>query len=98
MRVVRAWLDAMMQGDLPTALRLYAPDAYLHVGHETFVGRRKIEAYVASIPLVGRGDGVEIVGGDSTVMVRWARLGAAGGPRGKTRLRIEHDQIVEQWL
>jgi hypothetical protein len=97
MRVVRAWLDAMMQGDLPTALRLYAPDAHLHVGHETFVGRRKIEAYVASSPLVGRGAGVEIFGADSTVMVRWARL-RVGGTRGKTRLRIEHDQIVEQWL
>jgi len=71
--------------DLPAALRVYALDACLYVGHEIFVGRREIEAQVASIPLVGLlGEGVEVVGEDTTVMVRWSgfRGGQPGGRPG----------------
>lgn len=98
MRVVRAWLDAMIEKDLPTAMILYAPDALLYQDDESFVGRREIETRLAMSPLLGlRARDVEIFGEDTTVVVRWeaAEQSARGG---QTRLRIQHDRIAEQWL
>lgn len=97
MRVVRAWLDALMDGDLPTALMLYASDARVHAGGQTLAGRRGAErALQASTLLALRGRNIEIQGEDSAIVVRWkAQKGASGGT---TRVRIEHDRIAEQWI
>lgn len=98
MRVVRAWLNAMTAKDLPTALLLYAPDAHLYVNDESFAGRRAIESQLAASPLLGmRARGLEILGEDATLIVRWEQT-EGGGPGGQTRLRIEHGRIDEQWL
>ncbi|MGZ4209836.1 MAG: hypothetical protein ACXVQX_04510 [Actinomycetota bacterium] len=97
-RVVRAWLDAMFEKDLPTALLLYAQDARLHAGSELFVGGREIEPHLAESPLLGsRARDVEISGEDRTVIIRWQRTDESERP-GQTRLRIQHDRIAEQWL
>lgn len=98
MRVVHAWLDAMLANDLPSALVLYAPGARLYVDDHSFQGRRGIEPKLAASPLLGmRARDLEIFGEDGTVMVRWAKT-EGGGPGGHTRIRIEHDRIDEQWL
>lgn len=98
MHVVRAWVDAMIEKDLPTALTLYAPDARFSVEDASYVGRRQIEQALAESALYGlRAHDLEIFGDDGTVVVRWGHVSAAE-QGGETRLRIEHDRIVEQWM
>jgi len=97
MDVARRWVLAMEDGDLEMALLLYAPDARLHVGSDTFEGHPDVQGYLPACPLLGlEADDVEVRGENDVARIAWHPLGDQ--PGGETRLRILHGQIVEQWI
>ncbi len=97
MEVARRWVLAMEEGDLEMALLLYAPDARVHVGSDTFEGHPDVQGYLPECPLLGLGgDDVELRGEDDVARIAWHPSGDQ--PGGETRLRILHGQIVEQWI
>lgn len=97
MDVARRWVLAMQEGDLEMALLLYAPDARVHVGSDTFEGHPDVRGYLPECPLLGLGgDDVGLREEDDVARIAWHPLGDQ--PGGETRLRILHGQIVEQWI
>lgn len=91
------WTEALEEGDVETALRLYAPEARLHTEGRTLAGPREIRGYLEGSPLLGyRPLYVEISGG-TRVLIRW-RGACWGGSSGRTWLRVLHGEIAEQWV
>lgn len=103
--VARVWLEAMAEGDLTGALRLYAPDAVVHLPDGDQAGRRAVQRCLEGSVLLGtRHSDTEVVEEQgSLVRVRWhaSKVDFVRTPmddrRTTTTLRVEHGQIVEQW-
>ncbi len=95
--VAEVWLRHVRAGELDDAAARYAPDAVVHVGAVTTVGREAGRRALVCCPLFGHADpaaGLEDEG--DAVVIGW---GAAEGVNaGMPRLRVRHGDIVEQWL
>lgn len=90
------WTEAMEEGDVETALRLYAGDARVHAGGRNLTGIRQISRFLEGNPLLGsRPLYVEITGEDP-VLIRWGSV-AGSGTSERTWLRVVHGEISEQW-
>lgn len=92
--VARAWADSLGGNDVDAAALLYAPDAVVHAGDEDLRGRR-IATWLSASRLPGDVHADEVTGAGDTIEVGWT------GPdrrRATTWMRIEHGEIVEQWL
>lgn len=95
--VAHRWLQAMEGGDPEGATALYAPDAVLHTELGPLRGHRSIHDCLTGSPLLGWPPWIAEIHGDRVVLLRW-RSPARQGPRGESRLRVRHGEIVEQWL
>jgi hypothetical protein len=93
-----AWLREVRSGRLGNALRLYAPDAVVHMWTRNVQGRDHIAAELERCPLFDAADvSTEVRDEGTEAIVRWDRsLRAPSG--GEIRLRITAGEIVEQWL
>lgn len=98
MEVARRWATLLDDGDLDGALLLYAPDVQLHLADGTEVAgtAAAARALAGCPPIVERCRLAAVHGEDDTVVVEWAP--SEGGPPWRTRLRVEHGEIAEQWL
>jgi ribosome-associated translation inhibitor RaiA len=92
--VVRAWLRAVVDGDLPTALTLCAPDAILYTRAGTATTPADIGVVLAAWPYTGMGIDPLDVKGDSELgafSVSWP----GWGPDRDVLVRVEHGDVVE---
>ena len=102
--VARAWLEAMAEGDVTAVLRLYAPDAVVHVPGGDLAGRRAVQGFLNGSVLLGvRHADTQVRERGPLVHVRWPASDVdltrtpIADRRRTTRLRVAHGQIVEQW-
>ncbi|HSK89748.1 MAG TPA: nuclear transport factor 2 family protein [Euzebyales bacterium] len=94
--LVRRWIAGANSGHLDTVLPLYAPAAVLHASDGDHHGRGAIRAYLVDNGLLTRGWDAKPVGAGETVEVVRGPAAADAGRR--TRFRLEHGQICEQWV
>jgi hypothetical protein len=99
MEVARGWAASLDGGDVDAALLLYAPGVRLHLpdGGEVEGVAAAARVLPDSPPLAGELRLAGVHGEDDTVVVEWAPA-AGPGPTWRTRLRVEHGEITEQWL
>jgi hypothetical protein len=102
--VALAWVEAMEEGNMRAALRLYAPDVIVHFDDAAETGRRAAQRRLEGSALLGaRHPDVQVLGEGPLVRVRWrTSLGdLARSPADERRtsasFRVECGQIVEQW-
>jgi hypothetical protein len=96
MELVRRWLAAADSGHLDALLPLYAPHAVLHAPDGDRHGRNDIRAFLLDSGLLTRGWDARPHGSDQTIT---AVRGPMAPDHGRmTRFRIDHGQIVEQWV
>lgn len=98
MEVARRWAAAVDTGDLDAALLLYAPAVRVHLPDGTVAEGATAAArtLAASPPVAEHLRLAGVHGEDDTAVVEWAEEGGAVAWR--TRLRVEHGEIAEQWL
>lgn len=92
--VARAWAGSVSGNDVDAAALLYAPDAVVHAGDEDLRGRQ-VHGWLSGSGLMGHVHTIEVTGAGGTLAVRWT------GPDGRaatTWMRVDHGEIVEQWL
>ncbi len=94
--VAQRWATLLTGGDLAQAMLMYAPDAQLHIGGEQLMGRRHIEAALEASPLLGDGRLPDVRGIDGSLVVIWPA--DAEHPGHTATCRIDHGEIVEQWI
>lgn len=93
--LVRRWLAAANSGHRDTVSGLYAPHAVLHAPDGDHHGRNNVDAFLADNGLLTRGWDARPTGSGETITA--VRRPGDDNER-STRFRIEHDQIVEQWV
>ena len=94
LEVARSWSRTLAEGDLHSALSLYAPDATVYAGNVSYFGRRQVQAYWEASPLLGIGRSPRITGDGNVGVVVWDRPGLPA--RVEVRCRVEHGRLVEQ--
>jgi hypothetical protein len=95
--IAEEWLRHVRAGEVDDAAARYAPDAVVHAGASVTAGREAARRALVSCSLFARADvtvGVKDEG--DVVVIGWG--GAEGVPAGMARLRMQHGEIVEQWL
>ena len=95
--IAEVWLRHVRAGELDDAVARYAPDAIVHVGAISTAGSDAVRRALVACPLFGHTEptvGIEDEG-DASV-IGWGP--AEGVAAGLTRLRMQHGEIVEQWL
>jgi len=97
LEVARAWATNLALGDLSAASALYAPDAAVHAGEQSFVGRSSLLAWLEGCPLLGSERHAVVRGAEGTAVVSWEENGP-DEPGMVVRCRIAHAQIAEQWV
>lgn len=94
-RVARTWLDALSAQDFAGATSLYLPEATVHVGADSHVGRRRIRAALERLAITGIDEGsVRINGVDCYVRV----VCRVGTDEHVVYLMTERGAIAEQWI
>ncbi len=91
--VVRTWIRLVTSGDVPTAVHLYHPAVLIHRGDRTEEGRRNLADILSDLRHVRRFDVHPEVDGAT---VTWND--PTSGARSRSRFRVEHGLIVEQWF
>ncbi len=91
--VVRAWVRLVTADDVPTAVHLYHPTVVIHRGGDTEEGRRRLPDLLTDLRRVRRFD---IQPEDDGATVTWTDPDT--GRRHRSRVRVEHGLIVEQWF
>jgi cold shock CspA family protein len=97
--LVRRWLAAADSGHLSALLPLYAPQAVLHAPDGDRHGRNNIRAFLVDSGLLSRGWDARPHGSDQSDQIVTAIRGPTAPDRRRvTRFRIDHGEIVEQWV
>ena len=91
--VVRTWVRLIGSGDIPTAVHLYHPAAVLHRREETLRGRSAVPDVLADLHRVKL---FTVEPAEEETTVTWTDPDTGG--RRRSRFRVEHGLIVEQWL
>jgi hypothetical protein len=96
-QIAAIWLRHVQAGEVDDAVAIYAPDAVVHIGVTSLVGRDAARRALLACPLFDHDDLTTGMEDESdAVVVGWsAREGTAAG---MTRLRMQHGEISEQWL
>ncbi len=94
LEVARSWSRMLAEGDLHSALSLFAADATVHVGDVSYSGRRQVQAYWEASPLLGVGRLPRITGDGNVGVVVWDDPGFPALV--EVRCRVEHGRLVEQ--
>jgi RNA polymerase-binding transcription factor DksA len=92
--VLRSWAERVADNDIEAASLLYAPDVVVHAGEEDLRGRR-VHAWLSASGLMGQLRSIETAGAGELIVVRW--IGPEGRPA-TAWARVEHGEIVEQWI
>ena len=95
--IAAIWLRHVQAGEVDDAVAIYAPDAVVHIGVTSLVGRDAARRTLLACPLFDRNDlttGMEDEG--DAVVVGWSA--GEGAAAGMTRLRMQHGENSEQWL
>lgn len=96
LEVARAWASSVATGDVVGALSLYAPDAVVHLPDRSLTGRRTLQAWLESVPVLGCARHARVRGVDGTTAVTWDPKGAEE-PGLAVRCRVAHGALAEQW-
>jgi len=97
LELASSWAGCVAEGEVDRAMLFYAPDAVVHEGGQALSGHRHLQVYLETSPLTGNRREPEIRGVDGDVLVHWEDAGP-DQPGGDVRCRLEHGQIIEQWI
>jgi hypothetical protein len=94
--LVARWIAAAGRGRIEVVLPLYAPHAVLHAPEGDYRGRGAVRGFLLDSTVLTRGwDPTPHGEGVLFVVVRGPSAADAGRT---TRFRVEHGQIIEQWV
>lgn len=96
MEVAAAWARCVQEGDVDSALLLYAPDAVVHDGDGDMAGSSRLHRWLNGLDRAQVGGSPEVKGNQGDVIVTWAAAGEA--PRLRVLCRIERGLLCEQWV